>query len=193
MPKRSHQDRKGRKLGKRKLTTAVVLLIVICVLVGFVSYGLAYRGVVDFTFGGKGEVRQSYQLIAMSKTVVSSIDLTHIRIRNTGNTGLTVIVTMHALNAVISTAYAGPYTDNSNVQIYLPPGSGYQVLNFYLTLPVQVPAFMLRATVGQVWDFSSIPGLATSSLASIQPTVPTTLVYTENPTNPLTYQIAEQY
>ena len=193
MPKRSREDHKGRKPSKRKLAAIVVLLIVAGVSVSFASYGLAYRGVVDFTFGGKGEVRQSYQLIAMSKTVVSSIDLTHIRIRNTGSAGLTVIVTMRALNAVISTAYAGPYTDNSNVQIYLPPGSGYQVLNFYLTLPVQVTAFMLRVTVGQVWDFSSIPGLATSSLASIQPTVPTTLVYTENPTNPLTYQIAEQY
>jgi hypothetical protein len=167
--------------------------MVVGVSVSFVFYGLAYRGVVDFTFGGKGEVRQFYQLVAMSKTVVSTIDITHIRVRNTGSTGLTVIVTMHALNAVISTAYTGPYTDTSNVQIYLAPGSGYQVVTFYLTLPLQVTTFTLSVTAGQVWDFSSIPALATSSLASIQPTVPTTLVYTENPSSPITYQISEQY
>jgi hypothetical protein len=193
MPKNSREHRKVSKASKRKLTAIVILLIVIGVSTSFVSYGLAYRGVVDFTFGGKGEVRQMYQLIAMSRTVVSTIDITHIRIRNTGSTGLTVIVTMHALNAVISTAYAGPYTENSNVQIYLPPGDGDQVVTFYLTLPVQVTTFTLSVTVGQVWDFSSMPALATSCLASIQPTVPTTLVYTEKATSPVTYQIAEQY
>ena len=193
MPKRSREIRKGKRLGSRKLAAIVVSLIVAGVLVSFVSYGLAYRGIVDFTFGGKNEVRQSYQLIAMSRTEPSSIDLTHIRIRNTGGTGLNVIVSVHALNAVISTAYGGPYTDTSNVQIYLPSGTGYQDLIFYLTLPIQASTFTLRITVGQVWDFSSIPALATSSLASIQPTTPTTLVYTRNSTSPITYQLTEQY
>jgi len=193
MPRRSRDARKGKKNSRRRLAAILTSLIVAGILVSFVSYGLAYRGIVDFSFGGKNEVRQSYQLIAMSKTEPSTIDITHIIIRNTGTTGLNVIVTMHALNAVISTAYDGPYTETSNIQVYLPPASGYRDMIFYLTLPVQASTFTLRVTVGQVWDFSSIPTLATSSLASIQPTEPTTLVYTQNATTPIIYQITEQY
>jgi hypothetical protein len=169
------------------------LLVVAGTVVSFVSYGLAYGGIVDFTFGGKNDLRQSYQLIAMSRLRPSTIDITHILARNTGSTGITVTVTMHALNAVVSTGYYGPYSDSANAQIYLPSGSGYRVVTFYLTLHLQVSTFMIHVTVSKVWDFSSISTLATSSLASIQPTTPTTLVYTQEPTNSTHYQLTEQY
>ena len=192
MPKRSRKAGTRKRFGKRRLATVVVLLVVASGL-GFVTYGLAFRGIVDFTFGGKNEVRQSYQLIAMSKFRAPGIDITHISLRNTGSTGITLIVTMHALNAVVSSAYYGPFSDTTNIQIYLPSDSGYRGIVFYLALPLQVSTFTIRVTVGQVLDFSSIPTLATSSLASIQPTTPTTLVYTQESASPINYQLTEQY
>jgi len=193
MPTRTRGTGKGKGIGKRKLAIVLVLLIVVGITGSFVSYGLAFGGNVNFTFGGKNDVRQTYQLTAMSKYRPSSIDITHVLIRNTGSTGITVVVTIHALNAAVSTGYYGPYGDSANVQIYLPSGSGYRAVNFYLTLPLQATSFTIRVNVGQVMDFSSITTLATSSLASIQPTAPTTLVYSQEPANSSTYQLTEQY
>jgi len=184
-------EKKG--FGKRKLAVVLLLIVVAGILVSFVSYGLAYGGNVSFTFGGKNEVRQSYQLTAMSQYRLSGIDLTHVVIRNSGAIGITVIVTLRATNAVVSVGYYGPYSDSANVQLYLPSGGRYEVVNFYLTLPLQVPSFMIRVTVGRVLDFSSIPTLATSSLASFQPTAPTTLVYSQEAGNSIIYQLTDQY
>ena len=128
----------------------------------------------------------------MSPFEPATVDITHILVRNSGNTDITVIVTMHALNAVISGNYYGPYTDTANIQVHLPVSSGYQVVTFYLTLPVQVPMFMLRVTVARVLDFSSFKSLVTSSFASIQPTSPTTLVYSNTLTNPHDYELTQQ-
>jgi len=182
-----------KRFGKRKLAVVLLLIVVAGILVSFVSYGLAYGGNVSFTFGGKNEVRQSYQLTAMSQYRLSGIDLTHVVIRNSGAIGITVIVTLRATNAVVSVGYYGPYSDSANVQLYLPSGGRYEVVNFYLTLPLQVPSFTIRVTVGRVLDFSSIPTLATSSLASFQPTAPTTLVYSQEAGNPIVYQLTDQY
>jgi len=193
MPEHGRKVGKRKKQGKRKRAAIIALIIIAVVAASFLGYGLTYRAAVDFTFGGKNELRQWYHLTAMSKLQPATIDITHVRIGNTGSTGINVIVTMHALNAVTSLGYYGPYTDSSNVQIYLPPGGGYQVVTFYLTLPMQVTTFTLRVTVGQVWDFSSLPNLATSSLTSIQPTAPTTVVYTQTSTNPIIYQLSQQY
>jgi len=184
-------EKKG--FGKRKLAVVLLLIVVAGILVSFVSYGLAYGGNVSFTFGGKNEVRQSYQLTAMSQYRLSGIDLTHVDIRNSGAIGITVIVTLRATNAVVSVGYYGPYSDSANVQLYLPSGGRYEVVNFYLTLPLQVPSFTIRVTVGRVLDFSNIPTLATSSLASFQPTAPTTLVYSQESGSPIIYQLTDQY
>jgi len=193
MPKRTRRTGDGKGIGKRKLAIVLVLLIVVGFAVSFVLYGLAFGGNVSFTFGGKNDVRQTYQLTAMSEYRPSTIDLTHVLIRNTGSTGVTVVVTVHALNAAVSTGYYGPYGDSANVQIYLPSGSGYRAVNFYLTLPLQASSFTIRVNVGQVLDFSSITALATSSFASIQPTIPTTLVYSQESANSSTYLLTEQY
>jgi hypothetical protein len=155
-------------------------------------YRLSYSAVVDFTLGGPADVRRSYQLTAMSPFQPATIDITHILVRNSGNTAITVIVTMHAVNAVISGNYYGPYTDTANIQVHLPVASGYQVVTFYLTLPVQVPMFMLRVSVGRVLDFSSFTSLVTSGFASIQPTSPTTLVYSNTLTKPHDYELTQQ-
>jgi hypothetical protein len=195
MPKRIGGDAVKNALGKHKLAVALILLVVAGFVVSFVAYGLAYGGNVSFTFGVSNEIRQSYQLVAMSefRNMPSTIDITHILIENTGNSGVTVIVTMHAVNAVVSSGYYGPYGDSTNVQMYLPSGSGERVVNFYLTLPLQVSSFTIRVSVGKVVDFSSISALATSSLSSIQPTAPTTLVYSRESPNPIIYQLTQQY
>ena len=161
--------------------------------VSFVGYGLAYGGIVDFTFGGESDVRQSYQLFAMSRLQPGTIDIAHVLVRNTGSTGIAVIVTLHALNAVVSTGYYGPYSDTANIQVYLRPSTRYQLATFYLALPLQVPTFTIRVTVGRVLDFSSFTFLATSTMASIQPTSPTTLVYTQVPASPVNYKLTYEY
>jgi len=193
MPKRTRRTSKRNRSRKRKLAAAFLLLAVAAVVLTFVSYGLAYGGNVNFTFGPMNEVRQSYQLTAMSQYRPASIDITHILIRNSGSTGITVIVTMHALNAAVSAGYYGPFGDSASVQIYLPAASGYRVVNFYLTLPVQVSSFTIRVTAAQVLDFSSVPSLATSGLTSIQPSAPTTLVYSREPASAVNYQLTNEY
>lgn len=193
MPKRNRRKGKRREFSNRKLGVILALLVVAGIVAVFVSYGLVYGGNVNFTFGGKNDVHQSYQLIAMSQDRPSTIDIAHILLRNIGSTGIAVIVTVHAINAVVSTGYYGPYGDSANVQILVPAENGYRVVSFYLTLPRQVTSFSIRVTVGRVLDFSSIPTLATSGLASIQPTAPTTLVYSQEPGSSITYQLIEEY
>ena len=193
MPKRKRKAARKKEIGKRKLAAGLAILVVAGIVASFVSYGLANGANVNFTFGGENDVRQSYQLIAMSEAMPSTIDITHVFLRNTGISGVTVIVTMHALNAVVSVGYYGPYSDSANIQTYLPSGNETRVVTFYLTLPRQVQTFTISVTVGRTLDFSTISNLAISSLASIQPTTPTTLVYTQEPANPINYQLTEQY
>ncbi len=188
--------REQKHLGNHRPLVAVLLLIVVAVPVVVAWYGWTYAAVVDFTFGGTSDIRGSYQLFAMSPDHPSTIDITHIFVRNTGNTDITVIVTLQALNAVVAPApgyYYGPYTDTANVQIHLPVSSRYEIATFYLTLPVQVPTFTIRASVARVIDSSSFTSLVTSSFATIEPTLPTTLVYTNTITNPQNYELSEQY
>ena len=188
--------RKQERLGNHGLCVVVVLLVVVAAPVVVAWYGLTYAAVVDFTFGGTTDVRRSYRLTAMSPSQPPTIDITHIFVRNTGNTDITVIVTLHAVNAVVAPApgsYYGPYTDTANVQIHLPVASGYQIITFYLALPVQVPLFTLRVSVARVLGFSSFTSLVTSGFASIQPTSPTTLVYTNTIVNPYDYELSQQY
>ena len=189
--RRPKTERKRKRLSKRRLPLLVILLVVVTIPI-VAWYGLSYSAVVDFTFGGQADVRRSYRLTAMSPFETATVDITHILVRNSGNTDITVIVTMHALNAVISGSYYGPYTDTASIQVHLPVASGYQVVTFYLTLPVQVPMFMLRVSVARLLDFSSFTSLVTSSFASIQPTSPTTLVYTNTITNPHDYELTQQ-
>ena len=188
--------RKQKHLGNRGLWVVVVLLIVVAAPIVVAWYGLTYAAVVDFTFGGKTDVRGSYRLAAMSPFQPATIDITHMLLRNTGNTDITVIVTLHAINAVVAPApgsYYGPYTDTANVQIHLPVASGFQVVTFYLALPVQVPLFMLSVSVAKVLEFSSFTTLVTSAFALIQPTSPTTLVYANTITSPYDYELTQQY
>jgi hypothetical protein len=191
--KRDKVARGSRRLGKGGLAILIIVLVAGGIVGSFVGYGLSDGAVVDFAFGGANDVRQSYQLTAMSRLQPSTIDITHVHANNTGRTGITVIVTMQALNAAVSTGYYGPYGDTANIQIYLPPASENQIVTFYLTLPSQVRTFTIRVTIGRELDFSSITSLATSGLSRIQSISPTTLVYTQNPASPNSYELTQQY
>ena len=192
-PRRTRITRKPKRHGKRWIAVLVIILVIGGFVAGFVQYGLTSGAAVDFSFGTSSDVRQSYQLIALSRLSPGTIDIAHILARNTGDAGIAVVVTLRAYNAVVSAAYGGPYSEAANIQIYLPPSSGYRVVTFYLTLPVQVPTFTISVTLGRVEDFSSITSLSTSSLSPIQSISPTTLVYTQAPTNPIDYELTQQY
>jgi hypothetical protein len=193
MPKRTRKTARKKGISRRKLAVGLAFLVVAVFVASFVSYGVINGANVNFTFGGENDVRQSYLLIAMSEAKASTIDITHVHLRNTGDSGITVIVTMHALNAAVSVGYYGPYSDSASIQTYVPSESGERVVTFYLTLPRQVQTFTISVTVGRMLDFSTISNLATTSLASIQPSTPTTLVYTQESASPINYQLTEQY
>ena len=172
----------------------LIALVVAAAIVGaFAWYGFSYGATVDFSFGGANDVRQSYQLSAMSTYRPSTIDITHIIIKNTGVAGISVVVSMHASNAAVSTGYYGPYGDTANIQIFLIPGLGYQVVTFYLTLPTQVTTFTLQVTVGRTLDFSSITALAISSFSPLEPAPPTTLTYAEVQSNSTIYTLVQEH
>ncbi len=192
---RPKTTRRRGHLGNHSLWVIVLLVVAVTAPVVVAWYGWSHAAVIDFTFGGTNDVRRSYQLTAMSSYQLSTIDITHVLVRNSGNTDITVIVSLHAMNAVVAPApgnYYGPYTDTANVQIHLPVSSGYQLVTFYLTLPAQVPSFTIRVSVSRVLDFSGFGSLVTSGFATVQPTSPTTLVYMNTVTSPQDYELSQQ-
>ena len=196
MPKRKSRNtaHKRKTIRYHRLFGAVVVLLIAAG--GFVStlawYGISYGAIVDFSFGGSNNVRASYQLFAISPLRLPTIDNTHVFIRNIGSAGITVLVTVHAVNAVVSSGYyTYPYTDTAQTQIYLAPGLGY-LITFYLFLPMQASTFTLQVTAARTLDFSSITALATSSFSPIHPSSPTTLIYEETQPNSTAYVLTQQ-
>jgi hypothetical protein len=171
------------------LAVLIILLLSIPSVLSFTWYGLSNRPIVDYTFGQATDVRVTYSLIATNRTNPGTIDITHILVRNRGSAEITVIVTVHAVNAVISTSYGGPYSDMAGEQITLPANSGYRVVTYYLTLITQVPGFMLQVEVSIVGDYSSLESTVATLFGDITPTFPTLLQYAQQPTIPYEYQL----
>ena len=182
---------KIKRKPKKRLIIGVVFVALLAVS-GYVWYGLSTRPVVDYTFGGPSDLRHTYQLTALTKTQPGTIDITHILVRNTGTTDITVVVTLHATNSVVSTNYYGPFNDMASIQIQLPTNSGYRLANFYLTLITQVTIFSIRVDVSRVVDYSSLASSVATNFADIEPTAPTMLVYTSNSTSAENYQLVQQ-
>ncbi|HUK27635.1 MAG TPA: hypothetical protein VLV31_04360 [Candidatus Acidoferrales bacterium] len=184
----------GKQHVRRPSKRFMVAVIFLALVVGgsYAWYGLSVRPVVDYTFGGPSDIRRSYQLTALTRTQPGTIDITHILIQNSGQSDISVVVTLHATNSVVSANYYGPFNDMANVQIELPVNSGYRVVTFYLTLLNQTSTFSIRADVNRVLDYSSLTSSIATNFADIQPTTPTSLVYTSNSTTPTDYQLAQQ-
>jgi hypothetical protein len=177
---------------KKRLAIVGILFVALLIASGYIWYGLSIQPVVDYTFGGQSDVRHTYQLTATTRTQPGTIDITHILIRNTGKTDISVVVTLHSTNSVVSSNYYGPYDDMANIQVQLPTNSGYRVVTFYLTLPTQVTVFSISVDVNKVLDYSSLSSSIATNFASLEPTAPTLLVYASNSTNPHNYQLVQQ-
>jgi hypothetical protein len=189
---RSKTTRKQTRKPKRRLAIVGILFVALLIASSYVWYGLSVKPIVDYTFGGPSDLRHSYRLSASTRTQPGSIDITHILIRNTGQTDISVVVTLHATNSVVSSNYYGPFNGMASVQLQLPTNSGYRVVNFYLTLPIQVTTFSISVDVNKVLDYSSFAASVATNFATIDPTAPTLLVYTSNSTNPDNFQLVQQ-
>jgi hypothetical protein len=169
----------------------VILLISAPVISGLTWYGLSNKPIVDYTFGGAGDVRLYYRLNASTPQRPGTIDIAHVLVRNTGHTNLSIIVTLHAVNAVVSADYYGPYNEMANEEISVSANSGYRVVTFHLTLMTQVSSFAIWCEVNKVVDYSTFSSSVATSFSEIDPTLPTHLQYAQGATNPYGYQLAQ--
>lgn len=146
---------------------------------------------VDYTFGGDGDVRLSYRLSASTLEHPGTIDIVNVLIRNRGRTDFSVIVTLHAVNAQVSTSYYGPYSDMASEQILVPANASYRVVTFYLTLIIQASSFAIWCDVSRTFDFSTLSSAAATTFGEITPIPPTHLEYSQESTSPYDYHLAQ--
>jgi hypothetical protein len=188
MPKK-----RSRKNHKRKLV--LILFIILIVLIPpsawFFSYGLVRKPLVDYTFGRASDVRLSYTLSAMTQYRPGTIDIINVLIRNRGLTDISVIVTVHAENALLSASYEGPYNEMaSNLIVSLANGE-YRYVTFYLTLKAQVSSFTIWCDVTKIVDYSTVSSSVATTFGEIKPTSPILLKYKQDSSNPDTYQLIQ--
>lgn len=173
----------------------MILLIIILapLLAWYVSYGLANKPIVDYTFG-VAEIRRTYRLTAHSVDANSpgSIEIFNVYVRNRGRTNITIIITVHAMNAFVSANYDGPYNDMASRALVVPAGSGYRFVTFYLWLKSQVPSFTLSCQASKLIDFTKFSSSVASTFGQIEPVSPILLQYSQGPTNPYDYQLVQQ-
>lgn len=192
MPKKRSRKNRKRKLSRKLvLILVIILLIVILPSAWFLSYGLAHKPLVDYTFGGVSDVRLNYTLNAMTQYRPGTIDIINVLIRNRGLTDISVIVTVHAENALLSASYGGPYNEMAGNLIVSLANGEYRYVTFYLTLKVQVASFTIWCDVTKIADYSTISSSAATIFGEIKPTSPILLKYTQNSSNPDMYQLIQ--
>lgn len=189
MPRK--RSRKTRLTKKRKLILVLVLLIVIPPVIWFFSYGLVQKPLVDYTFGGASDVRPSYGLNAMTQTQPGTIDIFNVLIRNRGITDISVIVTVHAENVLVSASYGGPYSNIASTLTVAFANGEYRYVTFYLTLRTQVPSFTIWCDVTKIVDYSTVPASVATTFGEIKPIAPILLEYKQDSTNPGSYQLVQ--
>lgn len=189
MPRKKTRQNRLRRFA---LPILVILLIAVPTVIGYIWYGLSNRPLVDYTFGGTSQARLYYRLNASTPNYPGTIDLTHILIRNRGRLDISVIVTIYAVNALVSVSYYGPYNEMASQLVPLPADSGYRIVVFYLTLISQVTNFSIKCDVGRVLDFSTFSSSVSTTFGEIQPVSPTLLQYSHESTSPFEYQLVRQ-
>ena len=180
-------DRKKRK--KILIIIGLIILVTVLPALWFVSYGLVNKPLIDFTFGSGSNIRLSYNLNAMTTTRPGTIDILNVLIRNRGLTDLSVIVTIHAENALVSPSYSGPYNLMASDEIVAFANGEYRYVTFYLTLQTQVSSFTIWCDVSRIIDYSTISSSMATTFAEINPIAPILLVYNQNSSNPENYQL----
>jgi hypothetical protein len=167
------------------------MLVIIAPLAWFLSYGLANKPLIDYTFGGASDVRLTYSLNAMTETQPGTIDIVNVLIRNRGLTDISVIVTVHAENALVSSSYSGPYDNMAGDQIVALANGEYRYVTFYLTLQTQVSSFTIWCDVTKIIDYSTVSSSMATTFGEIKPIAPILLAYNQSALNPDTYQLVQ--
>ena len=167
-------------------------IILTPLLVGYASYGYVTRPIVEYTFGGASDVRSSYRLSALTATAAGTVDLVEVKVQNVGQSDISVIITLNAVNAEVATSYAGPYDLNTGMQLVLPANSDYRYVPFYITLVTQVTTFSVTCTVSKVMDYSTFYSGTASTFGELDPTQYTTLQYAQQPISPYSYTLVQQ-
>lgn len=188
MPKKRSRKNRKRKL---VLILVIILLVVLPPSAWFLSYGLVNKPLVDYTFGGASDVRLSYGLNTMTQYHPGTIDIFNVLIRNRGLTDISVIVTVHAENALVSASYMGPYSNMASTLIVAFANGEYRYVTFYLTLRTQVSSFTIWCDVTKIVDYSTIPSSVATTFGEIKPIAPILLEYKQDSTNPGSYQLVQ--
>ena len=191
MPKKRRRSIRRKKRGVPRLLI-IILIFLAPLLVWYVSYGLVNRPLVDYTFGGVGNIRRTYRLSALSQNYAGTIDIFNVYVRNRGHIDITIVVTVHAVNAFVSASYNGPYNDRASSALVVPAGSGYRFVTFYLWLKSQIPSFTLSCQASRLIDYTNFSSSVASTFGQIEPVSPTLLQYSQGPTNPYDYQLVQQ-
>lgn len=195
MPKkrRKPQTRRPKRHRRRTRLLLIVSLILSPVIVWYAGYGLINRPLVDYSFGGTGEVRLAYRLDALSKLYPGTIDILNVFVRNRGHTEIKIIVTVRAVNALVSPSYSGPYNEMASAALVIPADmNSYRFVTFYLTLRSQVSSFTLSCQAGRLLDFSTLNSSIGSIFSGIEPTSPNLLRYSQQAKNSYDYQLVQQ-
>ena len=180
----------ARKRVFPKRTVMIFFIILTPLLLGYGGYGYVTRPIVQYTFGAASDLRSSYRLDATSTTTPGTIDLVEVKVQNVGQSDISVIITLNAVNAEVATSYSGPYDLNTGLQVVLPANSDYRFVPFYITLITQVSTFTLTCTVSTVTDYSTFYSGTASTFAQMEPIQYTTLQYVQQ-SIPDTYKLVQ--
>lgn len=189
MPRKKARPKRAKRIA---LSILVILLISAPVLVWYSWYGLSNKPIVNYTFGGARDVRTYYRLTASTQNYAGSIDIANVLIRNRGHTDISVIVTIHAVNALVSASYAGPYNEMASAGLVVSAESGYRFVTFYLTLKSQVSSFTLSCQVNKLIDYTTFSSSVASTFGDIEPVSPTLLQYSRESTSPFDYELVQR-
>lgn len=190
MPKKARVRARPKSRKRPYRLLLIVILILGPILIWYVNYGITNEPLVEFNFGSAGQIRQNYRLSATSKFFPGTIDIFNVFVRNRGKTEINLIITVHAINALVSTSYSGPYNEIASRSLVVPNGSDYRPVTFYLTLKTQATFFSLACQAGKVLDLTTLQGSIATIFGDIQPGTPTYLRYSQAFPNSYDYQIA---
>jgi hypothetical protein len=186
-------SRKKRRVSRNKrIVLLLIVLLILMPLLCFVDYGLSNKPSVNYTFGGPDLIRSSYQLTAMTPSFPGTIDTFYVLLQNTGKTDMSVVVTVHATNALVSASYYGPYNVMASTLILTLANSEYRHLQFYITLQSQVSSFTISCNAAKVLDYSTFSSSLASTFGEAHQVSPTMLTYSQGSTNPYNYQLTQQ-
>jgi hypothetical protein len=189
--KKESRKRQQKKRSRRKFLIGLIILIIAVPALWFLSYGLANKPLIEFTFGSAPNIRLSYSLNAMTATRPGTIDIINVLVRNRGFTDISIIVSVYAENALLSSSYAGPYNNLASDAILALANGDVRYVTFYLTLQSQVSSFTIWCDVSKIIDYSTLSSSLATTFAEINPIAPILLVYKQSSLNPDTYQLAQ--